>query len=214
MKDYTYSFDIPKKYRDTNVEYYLFYEKDNGKLYVYLSNGSVKEFTYSKEAEDLIINRMEAQVEKYADDFIKYYDIESEDIIKKACPFVLLSSMSSFGFFYDSTLFSILNYSVLGIGSLAVGFGGLGHYYSRILKKDYDKHKLFLDNKELIQRETWKDLRPLHGINKKALKEAMINLEENQNSININTVRLLKQEELEFIINNINNKKKTYSLTR
>ena len=42
----------------------------------------------------------------------------------------------------------------------------------------------------------------------------MINLEENQNSININTVRLLKQEELELIINNINNKKKTYSLTR
>ena len=82
------------------------------------------------------------------------------------------------------------------------------------LKKDYVKHKLFLDNKELIQSSTYRDLRPLVGVNKKALKEARQNLDEDQPSININTIRLLKKAEINSIINYIKDNKKIYSFKR
>ena len=151
MKDYSYSYNILCKHKEESEDYFLFYEKKDGKIIVHLAGGSVKEFTYSKEAENIILERMELQVLKYGESLINNYEIDAEELIERASPFVLLSSFGSITMIDASLLFSILNYSVLSGCSLLIGYGGIEYYYSKYLKKDYVKHKLFLDNKELIQ---------------------------------------------------------------
>ncbi|MBR3116607.1 MAG: hypothetical protein IKF36_01880 [Bacilli bacterium] len=214
MKDYSYSYNILCKHKEESEDYFLFYEKKDGKIIVHLAGGSVKEFTYSKETENIILERMELQVLKYGESLINNYEIDAEELIERASPFVLLSSFGSITMIDASLLFSILNYSVLSGCSLLIGYGGIEYYYSKYLKKDYVKHKLFLDNKELIQSSTYRDLRPLVGVNKKALKEARQNLDEDQASININTIRLFKKKEINSIINYIKDNKKIYSFKR
>ena len=133
MKDYAYTFDIPKKYKEEEEDYFLYYEKENGKIIIYLSNGNMKELPYSIENENMVLERMEAQVIKYSKDFIDYYDEEALELVKKSSPFFVISGASVFMVPQDSLLFSMLNYTVFGVSILAVSYGGLTYAYGKHL---------------------------------------------------------------------------------
>ena len=194
MKNYYFSFG-----KDTEKEdYYLYYEKNNKEITVYLSDGGKKVFDNTRENEIEILNKMENQLRECEDDYINYFKEESEHMIKNAAPFIYISSAISYT--NQIGLYSVLNYSVLGIGTLVFSKYAIEYGLVKSTLKDYNKHKLFLDNKELLDYHLRGDFRLLRGINKKAKKEAMRNSSDKLNTLNINTVRLLKYKELKTII--------------
>ena len=199
MKDYYFSFD-------KDAEYYLYYEKDKKEIIVYLSNGKAKIFDNTKENEIEILKKMEEQLKKYEDDYIKFYSEDSEEMIKKVSPFVYLSSLFSFS--TASPFYMGLNYVVLGLSTIAISKASIEYFIAKSTLKDYEKHKLFMDNKELLDVQLNGDLRLLKGVNKKALREAEENVYNHQRTININTVRLFKYKELESIIEKAKDKEK------
>ncbi len=204
MKDY-YSQYLFKN-RNKEYEYYMYYEKKDKKIIVFLSNGDKQEFENTKENEIAILKKMEEQYKSCGDNYIQYYSEDSEEMIKKVSPFIYLSSF--FSYIADSPFYITLNYTVLGFSSLAFTKVSLEYFKAKSTFKDYKKHKLFMDNKELLDTELNGDLRLLNGINKKALKEASSNGINHQKTININTVRLFRYKELKSIIEKAKEKEK------
>lgn len=201
MKDYSFSFGKKE-------EYYLYYEKENDKLIVHMAGGKTKEMENTSQNEESIISKMEEQLMSDEDFYIDYYSEDFETAIKGSFPFLVLSCSNTIFSFNNSDLFNLISYGVLAISSIAFSIGGVAYGYSSMLQKDFDKHKLFYDNKQLINKHLKGDLRPLKGFNKKLLKAAKENAENNQETLNINTIRLMKMKELKKLLEGIEEKER------
>ena len=192
--------------RDFSLESYeqerfiLYYEKKEKSIITHLANGNIKTELYTRGTEDLILSKMEEQIDDYEEDVLNYYNNLSKNFVLHHLPILSACSASSILTTCLDTKVAIPAFLLLGFETIRMSKSGIDYFKTKEDMKDYKKHKLFLDNKDVINKSMNFDMRLLSGFPKQVLKEVKSNIQSRGDAININTVRLLKQEELERII--------------
>lgn len=192
MLDYSLS-------NEEKEDFILYYERKDDKLISHLANGDTKTDIKTLLHELNIINKMEKQVKEYDPEIMEYYEENYKNSILIRSSILPVCSLSSV-YLYDEKMFSIPLYTILVLGSLSLLKKGSEYKITKNIEKDYEKHKLYLDNKKLLSSYLSYDLRPLNGYSKSILNEAKNNINNKMDTININTIRLMTFEEIKKLV--------------
>ena len=201
---------------DEKQEFILYYTRKGNKLLVHYANGVTKEIFHTFNNEYEILKKMEDQVKEYDAFFMQYYENMDKNSIFISSSVLPVCSVSSICI-YDEKILSIPIYTLITIGAIGLIKKGMDYNKIKKIQKDYEKHKIYIDNKKLISTYMMKDLRPLNGYPSNIIKEAQSNIDNEVNTITVNTVRLLKKEQLESLVNGAvkrENEDKVYKLRK
>lgn len=187
MKDYSLD------YLDS-THFILSYKIKNKKIIIKLASGKPHVISYSKENENIIINRMEEQA-KYA--FVKpisLYDYTLAIIF----PLVLLPK-TTLNFIEIGGWWSGLAFSCAVIGSICYPAKVINYL---LRKKEVKKLKYFLAHKDELNKDIEKSENVKVGLSNKAVKEIEKRVE-NKPTVNINNLDNYSLKDLKQIRENI-----------
>lgn len=197
MKDYSL---------DNDADFILGYKKKDNKIIVRTPKRRKFEVFNSKENEDKIIKKMEHQVE-YGRLYFESDRYENIDkTIVTVFPYILLHSPTTI-ISYSAWGNGIIYKIWMGLFILEAGIFGMAafsHYGIKYYKKDFEKNRLFLKNKDDINSFIEENPSCLDDINKKARIEIEDRIVDSEEPININTVSMLKLKELKLLLEKVN----------
>ena len=197
--------------RDFSLESYeqqsfvLYYERKDKKIITYLADGNTKVEDNTKETEDSILQKMEEQIVNVDEEVAKYFN---KNFVASHLPFLTAFGASSVLTTYTDSPVMIPAYLLLGYETIKIAKAGTDYFRTKEDTRDYLKHKLFLDNKEIITRTMNYDMRPLRNFSKIVKDEVLENINNRVDAININTVRLLTMDEVSKIVESAKEKDK------
>ena len=200
--------------RDFSLESYeqqsfvLYYERKDKKIITYLADGNTKVEDNTKETEDSILQKMEEQIVNVDEEVAKYYNKLDKNFVASHLPFLTAFGASSVLTTYTDSPVMIPAYLLLGYETIKIAKAGTDYFRTKEDTRDYLKHKLFLDNKEIITRTMNYDMRPLRNFSKIVKDEVLENINNRVDAININTVRLLTMDEVSKIVESAKEKDK------
>ena len=191
---------------DNESDFILGYKKKDNKIIVRLPKRKKFEIFNTRENEEKIIKKMEHQVEygefNITSDKYKGYD----KYIKDATLYLLLHSPTSiitYNFWGNNFAYKLwLSLVILETG--IIGVSSVCHYGTKYYKKDFEKNRLFLKNKDDINSFIEENPSCLDDINKKARIEIEDRMVDSEEPININTVNKLKLKELKSLLEKVN----------
>lgn len=191
---------------DNESDFILGYKKKDNKIIVRLPKRKKFEIFNTRENEEKIIKKMEHQVEygelNITSDKYKGYD----KYIKDATLYLLLHSPTSiitYNFWGNNFAYKLwLSLVILETG--IIGVSSVCHYGTKYYKKDFEKNRLFLKNKDDINSFIEENPSCLDDINKKARIEIEDRIVDSEEPININTVNKLKLKELKSLLEKVN----------
>lgn len=192
--------------RDFSLESYeqqsfvLYYERKDKKIITYLADGNTKVEDNTKGTEDSILQKMEEQIVNVDEEVAKYYNKLDKNFVASHLPFLTAFGASSVLTTYTDSPVMIPAYLLLGYETIKIAKAGTDYFRTKEDTRDYLKHKLFLDNKEIITRTMNYDMRPLRNFSKIVKDEVLENINNRVDAININTVRLLTMDEVSKIV--------------
>lgn len=191
---------------DNDSDFILGYKKKDNKIIVRTPKRRKFEIFNSKENEDKIIKKMEHQVE-YGRLYFESDRYENIDkTIVTVFPYILLHSPTTI-ISYSAWGNGIIYKIWMGLFILEAGIFGMAafsHYGIKYYKKDFEKNRLFLKNKDDINSFIEENPSCLDDINKKARKEIEDRIVDSEEPININTVSMLKLKELKLLLEKVN----------
>ena len=200
--------------RDFSLESYeqqsfvLYYERKDKKIITYLADGNTKVEDNTKGTEDSILQKMEEQIVNVDEEVAKYYNKMDKNFVASHLPLLTAFGASSVLTTYTDSPVMIPAYLLLGYETIKIAKAGTDYFRTKEDTRDYLKHKLFLDNKEIITRTMNYDMRPLRNLSKIVKDEVLENINNRVDAININTVRLLTMDEVSKIVESAKEKDK------
>lgn len=191
---------------DNDSDFILGYKKKDNKIIVRTPKRRKFEVFNSKENEEKILKRMEHQVE-YGRLYFESDRYENIDkTIVKVSPYLLLHSPTTI-ISYSAWGNNIIYKIWMGLFILEAGIFGMAafsHYGIKYYKKDFEKNRLFLKNKDDINSFIEENPSCLDDLNKKARTEIEDRIVDSEEPININTVNKLKLKELKVLLEKVN----------
>ncbi len=187
--------------KEERSKFILDYKIEGNNIIINLANGDKQIVPLTKENEQKILDNMKHQITSIDEN--KYYEtikkIKDEN-----------NSRILYCFIFASMLIiptSILINHIIPIIILLACLGymvkqNLENIYLSLIEKDYEKSKLFIENKELFDKKVKNMTNALQRTSKKT-KESISNVEEDKPLITINTLDSIPQKDLKTIINNL-----------
>lgn len=179
---------------DNYKEFILSYKIVDNKIIIKLASEDDYIIPYTKENENKIIHKMETQVMN-----IKLNPISSLDkLVAFFCPLVLPFAIANF-INYGGWLYAIILFL---IATDAIYYPIKWINYNR-KRKDYEKLKIFLDNKKELNDSIENNNNMLLGLSSKVKKEIEIQQSNNKEPININNIDNYSLDDLKKLKENL-----------
>lgn len=179
---------------DNYKEFILSYKIVDNKIIIKLASEYDYIIPYTKENENKIIHKMETQIMN-----IKLNPISSLDkLVAFFCPLVLPFAIANF-INYGGWLYAIILFL---IATDAIYYPIKWINYNR-KRKDYEKLKIFLDNKKELNDSIENNNNMLLGLSSKVKKEIELQQSNNQKPININNIDNYSLDDLKKLKENL-----------
>jgi len=172
----------------------LNYEINGDEIKVNVASGDEYSVPYTKENEENIIKKMEEQISN-ANDFIKGCETDKETSVKMMIFCGILACACSYIFINKFSLLPFL----LAIGNIYVISRCYKDYQrDKTLLKDLEKHTLFLEHKDVINKYLAKG-------NEKVKEESMnpVITDNNTNILTVNDVHDMNYEDITLLLDDI-----------